>query len=94
MWVVAVRAGHTCRVHTALQKRGVRIDLVALLAVDMIEARIDERRAEGIKKLSRLCGIVRELVPPGMASGTGFDLLVGRADLGTAGRASSVASTT
>ncbi len=50
VWLMAVAAGHTGRMHPARQERTPVIDLVALLTVRMIETRLERHRAKVIEK--------------------------------------------
>ncbi len=85
MGVVAVRARHACGVHAALQKGPMRVDLVALLAVRVIETLCQKGWPESILKALRF--LIGELAAPGMAGGADLNLLVGPALFGAGCRA-------
>ncbi len=85
MGVVAVRARHAGGVHATLQEGPMRVDLVALLAIRVIETLCQKGRPESILKPLRL--LIGELAAPGMSGGADINLLVGPAIFGAGCRA-------
>ena len=72
--VVAVRTGNTRRVHAALDEGAPGVDLVTLLPVRVVEARLQQRRPKRIEPVVACVDHIRVLAPAGMAAGTGLDL--------------------
>ena len=58
MWVMTVGAGYPGGMHATLEKRTVVVDLVALLAINVIEPGLQRRRSKGIEKSPNTRGIV------------------------------------
>ena len=82
MRIMAVAARDAARVHLALQERAPVVNLVALLAVGMVERAREERRTIVVEK--RLAGFVAlgDLAAPRVALRAHLDLALGCARLG------------
>ena len=62
--------------HTALQKRGISVNLIVLLPVGVVEARLEQRGAERVEKLVGIDEVIRKLLTSRVARRTRLDLLV------------------
>jgi len=76
MRIVAVGAGHARRIHPALQERPEFEDFVALLAIGVIEGRLEQRRMKSVKKTRDARGIVGELRASRVAAGADENFLM------------------
>ena len=72
--IVAVGAGHALGEHPALQERAVVEDLVLHLAVDAVEAGLEQRQPEAVGEGLAGMDVVGHLRAPGMAARAGLDL--------------------
>ena len=75
--IMTVAAAHTSLIHPTLQKRAVDIDLVEDLPVGMIKLCAQRRRQKIIEQRSAMAVVDAELLAPGVATGTLFDLIDG-----------------
>jgi hypothetical protein len=73
---VAVRTGDAGGVHAALQKRGISVNLIVLLPVGVIEARLEQRGAECVEKFVGIGQLIRKLLAPRVAGRASIDFRV------------------
>src|SRR5262249_54803779 len=79
--LVTVAAGHARCIHSALEKRAPVVDLVALLAVGVINRIGEKRRPVVIEERLACRGTVGELTAPPNTLRANVDLAIGRARL-------------
>ena len=58
MRIVTIGTGYASRVHFALQKGGIIVNLVALLAITVMEAWLDERGTEGVEETRDIRSVI------------------------------------
>src|SRR5215471_13094058 len=81
MRLVTVAAGDAVRVHAALQKRSVFVDLAVDLSVSEIEPFVEQRRTVAVGERAAGLDLVCQLRTSGMAARAHLDLHVRRTRL-------------
>src|SRR5262245_21051678 len=81
MRLVTVAAGDAVRVHAALQKRSVLVDLTVNLSVVEIESFVEQRRTVAVGERAAGVDLVGQLGPSGVTARAHLDLYMRRTRL-------------